>query len=200
MQQTSLTLSRQLGPANPADPTHSPRTVRNNNTQLRNNVQAELTQIADTQATFKGLMTSSSTLVAEYAQSDEREELAAHISKVTASLESLVSQLERDKAIAYAMKSSVQLQQFLGAEAEKLVSEAGTEKGTEESGNGSPSGATGTTRKKKSSFVPSAEDITTLLDEFRNMEYVENEDTIPQDIFPSLLSFFIKFVYFFFFF
>ena len=186
MQQTSVTLSRQLGPANPADPTFSPRTVRNNNTQLRNNVQTELTQFAETEATFKGLMTSSSTLVAEYAQSEEREVLAAQISRVQGSLETLVSQLERDKAIAYAMKSSLQLQQFLGAEAEKLVLDS------EEAGTGT---GTGAGRKQKSAIVPSAEDVYTLLDEFRVMEYVENEDTIPQDILsfilcslPSLIS------------
>jgi hypothetical protein len=103
-----------------------------------------------TEVTFKGLMTSSSMLTTEYTQSDECKELATQIMCFTASL---VSQLEHDTAILYSMKSSVQLQQFLGTEVEKLV--LNSEKSAEDSvirSPGTEAAGTRTTRKKKSNL------------------------------------------------
>lgn len=99
-------------------------------------------------------------------------------------MEALVGQLERDKALARAMKSCVQLQQFLAMEAESTFNDA--EKGSH--GSDSPSGngsgaTTGTTRKGMKKMMAQPQEIATLLDEFRQMEYAEDEDSVPQDIF-----------------
>lgn len=111
-----------------------------------------------------------------------QQQLASQIGKLTSSLESLVAQLERDKALARAMKSSVQLQQFLAGEAESVANDA--EKGQSDSGIGSGVGSGMSTTRKgmKKMMVQSPQELADLLEEFKQMDYVEDEDSIPQGI------------------
>ncbi len=144
--------------------------------QFLNETQAEFEQVEETISTIHTLLSTKELQVLFFVNfvfvceltfnKAANNDLPNQIEYVSSSLKALLSYVEWDKALARALKTSAQLQKYLGSEAESLAAEI----------------SDGVSRKASIPAKINVGDIEALFNEFRNMEFVDDDDPKPEVI------------------